>query len=53
MFTASLFKLHEIHSTDPLLVLPFVSIIMSLEMDWINRGIVNYSESSLQKITAK
>lgn len=26
MFIASLFKLHEIHSADPLLVLPFVSI---------------------------
>lgn len=51
MFIASLFKLHEIHSADPLLVFLFVS--MSLEMDWINRGIVNYSESSLQKITAQ
>lgn len=53
MFIASLFKLHEMHRADPLLVLPLVSIIVSLEMDWINTGMVNYSESSLQKITAQ
>lgn len=53
MFIASLFKLHEIHSADPLLVLLVFSIIMSLEMDWINTAIVNCSESSLQKITAQ
>jgi len=51
MLTASLFKLYEMHSVNLLIVLQFVSIIMSLEMDWINTGILDYSESSLQKRT--
>ena len=47
MLTGSLFKLYEMHRVDLLIMLQFVSIIMSLEMDWINTGILNYSESSL------
>lgn len=50
MLTASLFKLYEMHSVDLLKMLQFVTI-MSSEMGWIIIGILNYSESSLQKRT--
>lgn len=53
MLTASLFELQEMHSVDPLIMLQFVSITMSLKMDWINTGILNYNESSLQRRTGR
>lgn len=51
MLTASLFKLYEMDCVDLWIMLPFVSSIISLEMDWINTGVLNYCGSNLRRRT--